>query len=529
MAELFGFEFKRKEKELPSFIPKQEDDGAIVVEGAGVYGTFLDVDGSLKTEAELVSKYREIAEFPELEEAIDDIVNEAIVLDSEDEVVELVLDDLKQSDNIKKLITDEFKNVLTLLEFNQYSYELFKKWYIDGRLYYHVIIDESAPKEGIQELRYIDPRKIRKIRQIKKKKGVNSVPSSETQQEYFIYSDKGFSKVSNSITSSNSINGIKIAKDSIIHCTSGKTTPNSDLVISYLHKAIRPFNQLRLMEDALVIYRISRAPERRVFYVDVGDLPKMKAEQYLRDVMNRFKNKLVYDSSTGEMRNGPKYMTMLEDFWLPRRAGGRATEITTLPGGMNLGQLDDVTYFQNKLYKSLNVPITRLNPEVNFNLGRSTEITRDEIKFSKFIARLRGKFSMLFLKILEKQLILKGIITPEDWDEFKNCMKFKFSQDNYYEELKETEIMRERISMLRDIDDYAGKYYSHEQIRKKILRQTDDDIKLNDKEIAQELNNPQYNPPEPEPDPEPEPAPAPAPVTNKFIIGGKDASVKQQK
>lgn len=527
MAEIFGFQIKRKEKELPSFVPKTEDDGAVVVEGAGVFGTYLDVEGTIKTESELVSKYRDVAQSPELDEAIEDIVNEAIVQDSEQETVEIILDKLEQPDKIKNLITDEFKNILSLYEFNQHSHELFKRWYIDGRLYYHVIIDEENTKEGIKELRYIDPRKIRKVREVKRKKSANIVPISETQQEYFIFSEKGFNKTTTSITASNTMNGLKIAKDSIIHCTSGLTSPNGDLVHSYLHKALRPFNQLRLMEDSLIIYRISRAPERRVFYVDVGDLPKMKAEQYLRDIMNKFKNKVVYDSSSGEIRNTPKYMTMLEDFWLPRRGGGRATEISTLPGGQNLSQLDDITYFQNKLYKALNVPITRLNPEVNFNLGRSTEITRDEIKFSKFISRLRSKFSNLFLKTLEKQLVLKGIITPEDWIDFEDKIKFKYAQDNYYEELKETEILRERISMLRDIDDYAGKYYSHEEIRKKVLRQTDEDIKRNDDQIAQEMDNEQYNPaPEPEPEPEPQPAPQ-APVTNKFIIGGKDASVKQ--
>lgn len=529
MANIFGFEIKRKEKELPSFVPKQEDDGAVVVEGAGVFGTYLDVEGTIKTEAELVSKYREISQNLELDEAIQDIVYEAIVQDSDEQVLEIILDDLKQPDSIKNSITEEFKNILNLYEFNQHSHELFKRWYIDGRLYYHVIIDEEKQKDGIKELRYIDPRKIRKVRELKRKKSANVIPVSETQDEYFMYAEKGFTKVANSITSSNTMNGIKISKDSIIHCTSGLTSPNGDLVQSYLHKAMRPFNQLRLMEDSLIIYRISRAPERRVFYVDVGDLPKMKAEQYLRDIMNRFKNKVVYDSATGEIRNSPKYMTMLEDFWLPRRGGGRATEITTLPGGQNLSSLDDITYFQNKLYKSLNVPITRLNPEVSFNLGRSTEITRDEIKFSKFISGLRNKFATLFLKTLEKQLILKGICTPEDWDEFESQIKFKFAQDNYYEELKETEVLRERISMLRDIDDYAGKYYSHTQIRKKVLRQTDDDIKENDKEIQEELNNPQFNP-EPEmPEEPPAPPPPPAPVT-KVIIGNEVAkSLKPNK
>lgn len=495
MAEIFGFEIKKKQTEPVSFVPKQDDDGAVVVAEGGIFGTYVDMDGSIRTESELVNKYREMAQHPEVDAAIDDIVNEVITQEPETKVVELILDDLKQPDRIKKLLINEFDDVLKLLEFNTLSYDVFRRWYVDGRLYYHAIINEENPKEGIKELRYIDPRKIRKIKEQKRKKVAATVTTYQTAAEYYMYNDKGFAKqVGNANIPTNSVGGVKIAKDSIIHCTSGLMSVNGDLVQSYLHKAIKPLNQLRSMEDSLVIYRISRAPERRIFYIDVGNLPKMKAEQYLRDIMTRFKNKLVYDASTGEIRDDRKFMTMLEDFWLPRREGGKGTEITTLPGGQNLGQMDDVIYFQRKLYKSLNVPITRLDPEVQFNLGRATEITRDEVKFAKFIARLRNKFSTLFLKVLERQLVLKGIITPEDWDEFKDVIKFKYAQDNYYAELKETEILRDRIAMLRDIDDYAGKYYSHEWIRRNVLRQSDEDIEEIDEQIADEADNEQYNP-----------------------------------
>lgn len=501
MAEIFGFEIKRKEQEPISFAPKTEDDGAVVVAEGGVYGTYVDLDGSIKTEAELINKYREMAQHPEIEAAIDDIVNEVITQEPEVQVVELNLDDLKQSDRIKKMLITEFDEVLRLLEFNALSYEVFRRWYVDGRLYYHAIVDEETPTNGIKELRYIDPRKVRKVREQKKKRIASGVSLNQTAGEYYLYNDKGFSKTSGTAAiPSNTVGGIRIAKDSIIHCTSGQTSVNGDLVQSYLHKAIKPLNQLRSMEDSLVIYRISRAPERRIFYIDVGNLPKVKAEQYLRDVMTRFKNKLVYDAATGEVRDDRKFMTMLEDFWLPRREGGKGTEITTLPGGQNLGQMDDVIYFQRKLYKSLNVPITRLDPEVQFNLGRATEITRDEVKFAKFVNRLRNKFSQLFIKILERQLILKNIVAPEDWEEMREAIRFKFAQDNYYAELKETEVLRDRITMLRDVDDYATKYYSHEWIRRHVLRQSDEEMEEIDKQIADEAENTQYNPVQPGPD-----------------------------
>lgn len=523
--DFLGFEIKRKTEEPTSFVPKMDDEGAVVVEGGGVYGTYVDMDGSIRTEAELVNKYRDMSGHPEVDEAITHIVNDAICQEPETKVVELVLDDLEQPEKIKKMLIDEFDGVLKLLEFNSLAYEVFKRWYIDGRLYYHAIIDEQNPKNGIVELRYIDPRKIRKIKEVKKKRTTNNVVVQKSPAEYYIYNEKGFSKIGGSqAVPSQSMVGIKISKDSIIHCTSGLTSVNGDLVQSYLQKAIRPLNQLRSMEDSLVIYRISRAPERRIFYIDVGGLPKPKAEQYLKDIMNRFKNKVVYDAASGEIKNDKKYMTMLEDFWLPRRSDGKGTEITTLPGGQNLSSIDDIIYFQKKLFKSLSVPVGRLDPETQFNFGRNGEITRDEVAFSKFIDRLRNKFASLFTKILERQLILKGIITPEDWEQFKDVIKYKFAKDNYYAELKETEILRDRIAMLRDIDDYAGKYYSHEWIRRNVLKQSDEEIEEIDEQVAEEMNNPQYFPPEEGMDPDggaPENAGVqsagpPAPKPNKF-------------
>lgn len=518
MAELFGFEIKRKqeEKELPSFVPKPDDEGSLVLAEGGAYGQYVDMEGAIRTESELVSKYREMAQHPDIELALDDILNEAVVLDPKKEVVSLNLDDLEQPDKIKKLILAEFDNVVELLEFNQHAYEIFKKWYVDGRLFYHVMIDEKKPQEGIKELRYIDPRKIRKIKTQKKRKVSkdSNVIVPVKGEEFYIYNENGFGKVPTQPNYQDpTTQGIKIAVDSIVNVASGIVNVKGDMVLGYLQKAIKPLNQLKAMEDSLVIYRISRAPERRIFYIDVGNLPKMKAEQYLRDIMTRFKNKVVYDAGTGEIRDDRKHMTMLEDFWLPRREGGKGTEITTLPGGQNLGQMDDVVYFQRKLYKALNVPISRLDPEVAFNFGRATEITRDEVKFAKFITRLRAKFSELFSKILEKQLILKGIITSDDWAEFKSNFKYEYSEDNHFAELKNTEILRDRISMLRDIDDYAGKYYSHEWIRRNVLYQTEEDMKEIDEQIAEEQDNPQYAEPAVGPDGQPIPgAEAPPPA-----------------
>jgi hypothetical protein len=525
MAELFGFEIVRKKPEvdLPSFAPKLEEDGAVVVSEGGAYAQYVDLEGSVRNEAELVSKYREISMHPDIEMAVDDIVNESIVMDPKKEIVSLNLDDLEQPDSIKKLIQAEFDNVVELLEFNQHAYEIFRKWYVDGRLYYHAIIDEKAPRDGIKEIRYIDPRKIRKIKTQKRVKAnkTTNVIINKTAEEFYIYNDKGFAKAPSqgSSYSDPGSQGIKIAVDSIVNVSSGLVNVGGDMVIGYLQKAIKPLNQLKSMEDSLVIYRISRAPERRIFYIDVGNLPKMKAEQYLRDIMTRFKNRVVYDAQTGEIRDDRKHMTMLEDFWLPRREGGKGTEITTLPGGQNLGQIDDIIYFQRKLYKSLNVPITRLDPEQNYNFGRATEVSRDEVKFAKFITRLRGKFSELFNKILEKQLILKGVITSEDWQEFRTNFKYEYSEDNHFAELRNTEILRDRISMLRDIDDYTGKYYSHEWVRRNVLYQTEEDMKEIDDQIVDEMDNPQYNPVPPGMGPDGQPLEAPGPEDTSGALG----------
>lgn len=523
--ELFGFTINRKKEEkqqerLQSFVPPTNEDGALTVSSGGIFGTYVDLDGSVRTEAELVNKYRALSMDPVVDLAIQDICNEAIVEDSDEDTVSIILDDIKQPDAINKAIQDEFNEVLSLLEFNSMSYEIFKRWYVDGRLYYHAVVDEKRPQNGILEMRYIDPRNIKKVREIKKQKDPKTGANIEkVVAEYYMYNPMGFLKKSNTVTgsttssyaASQSAEGVKIAKDSIVYATSGYQNVDNKLILSYLQKAIRPLNQLRSMEDSLVIYRISRAPERRIFYVDVGGLPKAKAEQYLSDIMTKFKNKIVYDSSSGEIRDDRKFMTMLEDFWLPRREGGKGTEITTLPGGQNLGEIDDVMYFQNKLYQSLNVPISRLNPETQFSLGRATEISREEIKFSKFITRLRNKFAELFTKMLERQLILKQICTPEEWNEWKDKLDYKFAVDNYFDELKNMEMNRDRVGLLRDMDEYIGKYYSHEYIRRWILQQSDEDIKDIDKQIAEELKNPQYNEIEEEPEEEqPEPAPAAA-------------------
>jgi hypothetical protein len=501
---LFGFEIKRQDEsaEPASFAPPQDDDGAVVVAAGGVYGTYVDLEGSAKSEAELVTKYRDMTNTPEVDQAVDDIVNEAIVSEPEVDTISINLDDIQVSPNVKQAIMQEFNTILKLLNFKNQCYEIFRRYYVDGRLYYHAIIDEKNPNEGIKELRYVDPRKIRKVKEVKKKKDPRTgILMTEKAGEYFIFSDKGYWNAGNPNfgQTSSSTGGIKIAKDSIVHVTSGLMDTNNTVVLSHLHKAIKVLNQLRTLEDATVIYRISRAPERRIFYIDVGNLPKMKAEQYLRDMMIRHKNKVVYDSSTGEIRDDRKFMTMLEDFWLPRREGNRGTEITTLPGGQNLGEMTDVNYFQKKLYRALNVPGSRLEAEQTFNVGRSTEISRDEVKFSKFVNRLRNKFSDLFTKSLEKQLVLKNILTLEEWKELANNIKYDYAKDNYFAELKEIEMIRERVSVLRDIDDYAGKYVSHQWIRKNILRQTDEDLEQNDEQMEAELDDPRFAAPIPPP------------------------------
>lgn len=537
--DLFGFEINRKKEQKEaekriSFVPPSNEDGALTVAAGGVYGTYVDLDGSVRTEAELVNKYRAISFDPTIDMAIQEICNEAIVEDSDEDTVSIVLDDVKQPDNIKKTIQEEFDNVLQLLEFNRLSYELFRRWYVDGRLYYHVVVDESKPAKGILEIRYVDPRNIKKVREVKKEKDKKTgVTIEKVINEYYMYSPSGFLKRTGSITGSTmnsygtsgsaTAEGVKIARDAVVYCTSGNQSLDNKLILSWLHKAIRPLNQLRSMEDSLVIYRISRAPERRIFYVDVGGLPKAKAEQYLSDIMTKFKNKIVYDSSTGEIRDDRKFMTMLEDFWLPRREGGRGTEITTLPGGQNLGEIEDVVYFQNNLYRSLNVPITRLQPETTYTLGRATEISRDEVKFSKFIFRLRNKFSELFMKLLERQLILKGVCTPEDWKEWREQIQFDFAVDNYFEELKTMEMNRDRIGLLREMDEYIGKYYSHEYIRRYVLQHTEEEIKDIDEEIADEKKDERYvDPEEMMQDEEPEEAPPPAPTYKLVPDDNKD-------
>jgi hypothetical protein len=490
LAELFGFEFKRKNKEeLPSFAPpKESDDGATVITAGGAYGTYVDLDGTVRSEAELVTRYREMALQPECDAAIDEIINESIAID-EKELVEINLDEIKISDPVKKIIKEEFSNCLNILEFNKYAYEVFRRWYIDGRLYYHIVIDEKNPKDGIKEIRFIDPRKIRKVREVQKKRirGTDNPADTvvtKTINEYFIFNDKGFNFGNKSVGPSTT--GLKIAKDSILYVVSGLTDNQGTMVLSYLHKAIKALNQLRTLEDALVIYRLARAPERRIWYIDVGNLPKMKAEQYVRDIMVKHKNRLIYDAQSGEIRDDRKFMTMLEDYWLPRREGGRGTEVTTLPGGQNLGQMDDVLYFQKKFLQTLNVPVSRLNSDALFSLGRATEITRDELKFNRFIVRLRARFAVLFTKMLEKQLILKGITTPEDWNEIAGQIKYDFAKDNYFAELKNSEIMQGRLELARTVQDFAGKYYSHKWIRENVLQQSDDDIEETDIEINEE-------------------------------------------
>lgn len=497
---LFGFEFQRKVPvdTTPSFAPKEADDGAVIVAAGGAYGTYIDLDGTVRTEAELVTKYREMSLQPEIDSAVDEIVNESISIDEEN-IVSIILDNLEVTDKVKKVIRDEFQNVLNILDFQSRAYEIYRRWYIDGRLYYHVVIDEKNVSAGIKEVRYVDPRKIRKVREVAKRK----VPGGDgheavvpkVQNEYFIFNDKGFNYGNKVVGPSTT--GMKIAKDSVVYITSGLSDTQGTMVLSYLHKAIKALNQLRTLEDALVIYRLARAPERRIWYIDVGNLPKMKAEQYVRDIMVKHKNRLIYDGATGEVRDDRKFMTMLEDYWLPRREGGRGTEVTTLPGGQTLGQMDDVLYFQKKMYQTLNVPVNRLNSDALFSLGRATEVTRDELKFSKFISRLRGRFSTLFTSLLEKQLVLKGIMSIEDWQNIAPDIRFDFAKDNYFTELKNSEMIQNRAQLMMTMDQggLLGKYYSHEWARKNILQQSDDDIEEQDKEIDEEQDDPRWNPP----------------------------------
>ena len=486
MAELFGFRFTRIKDEgsKEKFTIPSPDDGSVEVAGGGFFGQILDTDGRERTELDLIRRYRDIAQQPECDSAIEDIVNEGIVSDERDQAVSIITDQIPWPAKIKNKIRDEFDEVLALLDFDVKGHDIFRRWYIDGRLFYHKVIDKKNPKKGIQELRYIDPRKIRKAKEIvKDQKPGTSIELIKKVNEYFLYNDKG---LQNATTGGGINQGIKIAPDSITYVPSGVVDQNKGHILSYLHKAIKPVNQLRMIEDALVIYRISRAPERRIFYIDVGNLPKIKAEQYLKDVMNRYRNKLVYDASTGEIRDDRNHMSMLEDFWLPRREGGRGTEISTLPGGSNLGEIDDITYFQRKLYRSLNVPVSRMEAENNFSLGRSTEITRDELKFTKFVQRIRKKFTPLFTDLLKTQLILKGVMTLEDWNDMKEHISYDFLQDGHFAELKKSELMTDKLEQLGTVESYIGTFFSKEWVQKNILRLTDTEIEDMQSQINKE-------------------------------------------
>jgi len=477
---LFGFTIARNKVEddqtvQQSFTPPSNDDGALTITSAAYYGTYVDLDGTAKNDVELISRYREMSMQPEIESAIDDIVGEAICQDDDGKILQIVLDDLEQPDKIKKAIKAEFETVMKLLNYKNMAQDIFRRYYVDGRLFYHIIVDQTKPMEGVKELRYVDPRKLRKIREMKKTKDERTgVEVMKLVNEYYLYSDK----VNTGASSNFGPVGVRITTDSIISVVSGLMDSRRAVVLSYLHKAIKPLNQLRMIEDATVIYRISRAPERRIFYIDVGNLPKLKAEQYLRDIMVKYKNKLVYDANTGEVRDDRKFLSMMEDFWLPRREGGKGTEITTLPGGQNLGELEDVKYFEKKLYKALNVPVSRLNPETSgFSLGRTNEITRDELKFAKFVDRLRNRFSDLFDQALRVQCVLKGICTDQEWDDFRSHIHYDFIKDNNFTELKDAELMKERLALLATIDPYTGRYFSQSWIQRNVLRLNDDDIK----------------------------------------------------
>lgn len=491
---LFGFEIKRSEDELKnqpsSFAEPLNDDGALNVGNAvgGSYGMLLDLEGTAKSEAELVTRYRALTVNPEIQQAVDEIVNEAISVDSHDKVVNIVLDETGLSDKVKEKISEEFQTVLQLLDFSNSAYEIFYKFYVDGRLNYHVIIDENKLKDGIKELRYLDPRKIRLIREMQNeqiKDQASNALIKKIKKEYYMYSETGFgaNKVANY---SASIQGLKIAKDSIIRVTSGLLNENNSLVLSHLHKSIKALNQLRILEDATIIYTMTRAPDRRIFYIDVGNLPKAKAEQYLHDMMARHKNRVTYDPSTGEIKDDRKMMTMTEDFWFARREGNNTTEVTTLGGGNGLGEDRNLPYFQTKLYKSLNVPVARLQPETMYSFGRMSEVTREELKFAKFIKRLRTRFSILFDRCLERQLVLKGIISPEEWKDIQNKIRYDFMKDNYFEELKEAEILREKLETLRQIEEQVGKYFSREWVVKHVLYMPEDEWKDMQKQIKKE-------------------------------------------
>jgi hypothetical protein len=508
MAKLFGFSIEdseKKSKSILSPVPPNNDDGVDNYIASGFYGQYLDIEGVYRTEFDLIRRYREMSLHPECDTAIEDVVNEALVSDLYDSPVEIELSNVNASDKLKKAIREEFKYIKELMDFDKKCHEIFRNWYVDGRLFYLKVIDVKNPNEGLKDIRYIDPLKIRHVRQEKKKKGNSNIPSianlqnlqniAETSksfypeiEEYFTYNPQP-NYTSGVISSSGGQKSIKIAKDSITYCTSGLVDRNKGTVLSYLHKAIKSLNQLRMIEDSLVIYRLSRAPERRIFYIDVGNLPKAKAEQYLKEVMHRYRNKLAYDANTGEVRDDRKYMSMMEDFWLPRREGGRGTEITTLPGGQNLGELSDIEYFQKKLYRSLGVPESRIASDGGFNLGRSSEILRDELKFAKFVGRLRKRFANLFTDLLRTQLLLKNIVSVEDWEQISDHVQYDFLYDNQFAELKESELIGERLGLLSTIEPYIGKYFSQDYVRRKILRQTDSEIHDMDQQIKKEIKN----------------------------------------
>ena len=485
---LFGFEIKRTKKgdrgkqELQSVVPPSDNDGAgYVTATAGHFGQYINMEGDeSKDNHQLILRYRGVAMHPEVDMAVDEIVNETISASELQSSLELSLDDIEAGDKIKDQVREEFENIVALLRFNEVGHELFRSWYVDGRSYHHLLVNEANTKAGIQEIRPIDAARIRKVREVKYKKDqMTGVKIVDNVDEFYIYEEKPGQTQS----------GVKLSNDSISYVTSGMLDESKKKVVSHLHKALKPINQLRMMEDSLVIYRLARAPERRIFYIDVGNLPRGKAEQYMSDIMAKYRNKLVYDASTGQIKDDRKHMSMLEDFWLPRRENGRGTEITTLPGGENLGQIDDIVYFQKRLYRSLNVPINRLEQEAQFSLGRSTEISRDEVKFQKFVDRLRRRFSWIFLGILRKQLLLKGIITEQDWEEWKDSVYIDFIKDNQFTELKEMEILRERIGVMNEITQYVGEYYSKEWVMRNVLRMSDDDIEDMKKQIEQEVKS----------------------------------------
>tara|TARA_R100000455_G_C6271917_1_gene128396 strand:- start:2 stop:1678 length:1677 start_codon:yes stop_codon:yes gene_type:complete len=510
MAKLFGFKLPeagegKSSKGIVSPVPPSDEDKSDFYVSSGFYGQYVDIEGVYKSEQDLVRRYREMCLHPECDSAIEDIVNEAIVSDLDDSPVEIELSNLPASDRLKDIIREEFKNIKSMMNFDRKCHEIFRTWYIDGRLFYHKVIDLNDPSAGIKDIRYIDPLKIRLIRKAEQIGSNNQSPfnvarngkdpgnpenyKSPEIEEYYLYDPNATTKNSGIIPSRNNKGSVKIAKDAITYCTSGLVDRNKQTVLSYLHKAIKSLNQLRMVEDSLVIYRLSRAPERRIFYIDVGNLPKIKAEQYLRDVMNRYRNKLVYNADTGEIRDDRKYMAMLEDFWLPRREGGRGTEISTLPGGQNLGELTDVDYFQTKLYKSLNVPSSRLDSAGGFNLGRSSEILRDELKFTKFVGRLRKRFSGIFNDMLKTQLILKNIITPDDWSELEDHIQYDYLYDNHFSDLKENELLNEQLGVVSAMEPYLGRYFSAQYVRSKILKQTETEIKDIDKQIEKEIKD----------------------------------------